>query len=60
MQLNSPVLTPSDSTQQFMSAYNAVRPRPAQPQPAPVQSAAVPQAPVKNTQPAAPAEEPQP
>ena len=58
MQLNSPVLTPSDSTQQFINAYNAVRPRPAQPQPAPVQSAAVPQAPVKNTQPAAPVEEP--
>ena len=34
MQLGSITPTPSDSTQQFMSAYNAVRPRPAQPQPA--------------------------
>ena len=35
MQLGSVAPTPSDSTQQFMSAYNAVRPHPAQPQPAP-------------------------
>ncbi len=34
MQLGSVTPTPSDSTQQFMSAYNAVRPHTAQPQPA--------------------------
>ena len=34
MQLGSVAPTPSDSTQQFMSAYNAVRPHTAQPQPA--------------------------
>lgn len=31
MQLDSAVRAPSDSTQQFMNAYNAVRPRPAAP-----------------------------
>lgn len=35
MQLGSVAPTPSDSTQQFMSAYNAVRPHTPQPQPAP-------------------------
>ncbi len=58
MQLGSPVLTPTDSTQQFMSAYNAVRPRPARPEPeaAPVQQTPQP-APVTDTPPAA-ADEP--
>lgn len=60
MQLDSIAPAPSDSTQQFMSAYNAVRPRAAQPQPAasvaqpaPVQPAAATQAPANNPQPAA-------
>ena len=49
MQLGSVTPIQSDSTQQFMSAYDAVRPRPAQPQPA--QTAAPQPAPQADTVP---------
>ena len=45
MQLDSTSRAPSDSTQEFMSAYNAARPRPAAPEPVqPVQTVQEPEA----------------